>query len=332
MIDINLPADTKVILLLCGYFGGKNHDVKPLSLAEYNTLAAWLRSEKLRPEDLLSREGEKRLDLFAQSQITPDRVQALLGRGVELGFAVEEWSRQGIWVISRGEASYPHRLKKRLREAAPALLYGVGRQRLLENSPSLGMVGSRDADEPALAFTRQVAHQCAAEGITVVSGGARGIDQEAMQAALATEGSVLAVLAEGIARPAVSKKYRTPLAQGRLTLVSPVHPKARWSTGNAMGRNKYIYALSDWALVIRSSTQGGTWNGALENLKKMWTPLLVYLDADVPEGNRKLAAMGGIPLQPDALQRRASLLGHLQTLTSSASSGDGVKDLFSSLG
>ncbi len=331
MIDINLPADTKVILLLCGYFGGVDRAVKPLSLAEYNKLAVWLRREKLRPEDLLRREGEKRLATVAQSRITPDRVQALLGRGVEMGFAVEEWARQGFWVISRGEESYPRRLKRRLREAAPALLYGVGPRTLLEKSPSLGMVGSRDADEAALAFTRQVAHQCAAEGITVVSGGARGIDQQAMQAALEANGSVVAVLAEGIARPAVSKKYRTPIAEGRLTLVSPYHPRARWTTGNAMGRNKHIYGLSDWAMVVHASTQGGTWNGALENLKKKWTPLLVYLDADVPEGNRKLAAMGGISLQPDALGQRASLLDHLQTLTSMPSSGDGVRDLFSSL-
>jgi len=111
MIDINLPADTKAILLLCGYFGGKNRDVKPLSLAEYNKLAAWMRREKLRPEDLLQRAGEERIDTFAQSKITPDRVRALLGRGLELGFAIEEWSRQGVWVVSRGEDVYPGKLK-----------------------------------------------------------------------------------------------------------------------------------------------------------------------------------------------------------------------------
>jgi len=329
MIDINLPADTKAILLLCGYFGGKNRDVKPLSLAEYNKLAAWMRREKLRPKDLLQRAGEERIDTFAQSNITPERVRALLGRGLGLGFAIEEWSRQGVWVVGRGEDAYPGKLKRRLREAAPALLYGIGDRSLLEASPTLGMVGSRDADEPALDFTRQVAQRCAAEGITVVSGGAKGVDQASMFAALEEEGAVIAIVAEGIARPAVKKRYRTHIAEGRLVLVSPFHPTARWTTGNAMGRNKHIYGFSDWTLVVRSSTQGGTWNGALENLKKRWTPLLVCLDAWVPEGNRKLVAMGGIPLQPEAVRHSLSLLDHLQALTSKDPSGDGVRDLFS---
>ena len=176
-----------------------------------------------------------------------------------------------------------------------------------------------------------MAHQCAVEGIGVVSGGARGIDQESMLAALEAGGRVLAVLAEGIARAAISKKYRTPIAEGRLALVSPFHPRARWTTGNAMERNKHIYGFSDWALAVRSSTQGGTWNGALENLKKRWTPLLVCLDADVPEGNRRLVAMGGIALEPQTVRHRPSLLDHLQALTSTTPSGDGVRDLFSSL-
>ncbi len=331
MIDLSLHPDTQAILLLCGYFGGKDRDVQPLTLSEYNRLAAWLRREKLRPEDLLNGDGEARLDAFGQGKITPKRVRALLGRGLELGFAVEAWSRQGLWVVSRGEETYPRRLKARLREAAPALLFGAGERGIPESSPALGIVGSRDADEQALAFTRRVARQCAAESIAVVSGGAKGIDEASLLAALEESGTALAVLAEGIARPAVSKGYRRHIAEGRLVLVSPFHPGARWTTGNAMGRNKLIYALSDWTLVVSSSTRGGTWNGAVENLKKQWVPLLVCLDEHVPEGNRKLAAMGGLSLRAEALRRSSSLLDHLQALTTAVASGNGTPDLFSGL-
>jgi predicted Rossmann fold nucleotide-binding protein DprA/Smf involved in DNA uptake len=54
-----------------------------------------------------------------------------------------------------------------------------------------------------------------------------------------------------------------------------------------MERNKLIYALADWAIVVASAAgQGGTWTGALENLKAGWAPLFVRNGSDVPDGNR----------------------------------------------
>ena len=66
------------------------------------------------------------------------------------------------------------------------------------------------------------------------------------------------------------------LARGRLVLVSPFYPEASFNAGNAMGRNKYIYALANQALVIDSALEsGGTWDGAVEALKKQWCPVYV---------------------------------------------------------
>lgn len=327
MIELNLPADTKAILLLCGYFGGKDRDVQPLSLTEYNKLAAWLRREKLRPEDLLSQEGEERLKTYVNGKVNPDRLHRLLERGVELGFAVEQWTRRGFWVVSRGEDLYPRRLKKRLREAAPPLLFGAGDRSLLD-TVGLGVVGSRKADDPALEFTHMIGQRCGKEGITVVSGGARGVDQESTLAALGAGGNVIVVLAEGIARSAISKQNRPFISDGRLVLISTYHPDARWAIGNAMGRNRYIYAFSDWTLVVSSGTDGGTWAGAVENLKNRWVPLLVRMDESVPEGNKKLVEMGATELRPDVLHQTPSLLAYLRELADLSVSGNGTGDLF----
>ncbi len=329
--DHILPPDTQAILLLCGYFGNNSHQgAKPLTLSEYNTLAAQLRKEGLRPADMLEDEGEKQIEKICSGKIAPDRLRALLDRGVEMGFAVEEWTKQGIWVISRGDASYPRALKSRLREAAPALLFGVGDQGLLK-SGGLGVVGSRDADETALLFTREIARRCAEEHLTIVSGGAKGIDREAMRAALTAGGYVLGILPEGIAKVAVSKANREPIAEGRLTLVSPYHPNARWTSGNAMGRNKHIYAFSDWTLVVSSDTKGGTWSGAVESLKKGWGRLLVRA-ADAPKGNTKLIQLGGVPLEPETVARAESLDKLLNSLFQpNKAVGDGAPTLFSAL-
>ena len=330
--DHILPPDTQAILLLCGYFGtGGNRSVKPLSLSEYNKLAARLRREGLRPSDMLEDDGRKEVEMTCSGHVSPDRLRTLLGRGVEMGFAVEEWTRQGVWVVSRGEPSYPRLLKSCLREAAPALLFGVGERGQLE-SGGLGLVGSRDADEAALDFTSQVARQCAEEHLSVVSGGAKGVDRQAMHAALEARGNVLGVIPEGIARIAVSKAHREPIAEGRLTLVSPYHPNARWTRGNAMGRNKLIYAFSDWTLVVSSATEGGTWNGAVESLKKGWGRLLVRTAAEAPEGNDKLIQLGGTPIEPEVLKQAESLHNLLSGLFHTGRiTGDGAPTLFSAL-
>ena len=54
-----------------------------------------------------------------------------------------------------------------------------------------------------------------------------------------------------------------------LVLLSPYDPNAGFNVGNAMQRNKLIYALADAALVVNSDLgKGGTWTGAVEQLDK----------------------------------------------------------------
>jgi predicted Rossmann fold nucleotide-binding protein DprA/Smf involved in DNA uptake len=129
---------------------------------------------------------------------------------------------------------------------------------------------------------------------------------------------------------AVTKANRVPIAGGRLTLVSPFHPDARWSAGNAMGRNRYIYALSQWTLVVSSATEGGTWSGARESLAKGWGQLVVRDATGTPEGNAKLIALGGLPLVAEAALQAPSLGDLLRSLRPPGSTrGDGAPDLFS---
>ena len=104
-------------------------------------------------------------------------------------------------------------------------------------------------------------------------------------------------MANGLASAAVAKEYRTGIKEGRLTLVSSYDPDAGFSVGNAMGRNKYIYALADYAVAIDSTeNKGGTWAGATEALKKISSvPVLVRIKSDGSKGNQSLIKQGAIP-------------------------------------
>ena len=137
MMNDFLTEDTKTIILLCGFFG-KDRSKKPLSLTEYSSLVRWLIRVKMRPGDLLQKENIAEASMG--SGIDKEHLESLLGRGVQLGFAVEEWQRNGIWIISRSDADYPARYKKHLKDKAPPLLFGVGNRSLL-NGGGLGIVG-----------------------------------------------------------------------------------------------------------------------------------------------------------------------------------------------
>ncbi|NEQ42299.1 MAG: DNA-processing protein DprA [Leptolyngbya sp. SIOISBB] len=293
MINDFLTEDTKAIILLCGVFG-KDRSEKPLSLTEYSSLVRWLIGVNMRPGDLL--EKETIAEASMGSGIDKQRLESLLSRGVQLGFAVEEWQRNGIWIISRSDANYPARYKKHLKDKAPPLLFGVGNCSLLSGG-GLGIVGSRNVDQAGEIFTRHVAELCAHNCMPVVSGGARGVDQTSMNAALEAGGVTIGILAENLLKKSVERSARQAIADGRLLLLSPYHPNARFSVGTAMSRNKLIYAMSDYGLVVSAEhKKGGTWAGAEEELKRQNSlPVFVRIGKDLPMGNRKLLELGAIP-------------------------------------
>ncbi|TVP78255.1 DNA-processing protein DprA [Thioalkalivibrio sp.] len=300
---MNISTQAQAVLLLNAWFSKpEKGEPKPLTPAEWGRLALWLRDNKRSPEGLLAEQDALAdLDRWQDRSITAERVAWLLGRSGGLGLALERWERAGLWVMIRSDADYPPRLKKRLGVQAPPLFFGCGSRGLLAGS-GLAVVGSRDANPDDLAFTEHLGAIAAQQGFSVVSGGARGVDEAAMLGALERSGTAVGVVADQLLRAATSSKYRKALMAGNLVLISPFNPEARFEVGNAMARNKYIYCLSDAAVVVASSQgKGGTWSGAIENLKRGWVPLWVRKPADARagSGNAALVKQGGRWLPPE---------------------------------
>ena len=293
MMNDFLTEDTKAILLLCGVFG-KARPEKQLSLKEYKKLVDWLMGVGMRPKDLLQKEVIAEASMG--SGIGKQRLEKLLDSGVQLASAVEEWQRNGIWIISRSDDDYPKRYKEHLKKDAPPLLFGVGNRALLSGG-GLSIVGSRDVDFAGKAFTREVAKLCAYNGMPVVSGGARGVDKISMTTALKAGGVTIGILAENLLKKSVERSARRAIADERLLLLSPYHPNASFHVGTAMGRNKLIYAMSDYSLIVRADyEEGGTWFGAKEELKRENSrPVFVRIGDNVPKGNTELLKLGAAP-------------------------------------
>ncbi|MGM0985015.1 MAG: DNA-processing protein DprA [Pseudomonadota bacterium] len=290
---MTLSTAAQATLLLTSYFSKPTKGAaKPLTPTEWGRFAQWLYEENHNPGDLLGHITPWVLGKWRDEKIPRERLEALLQRGSSMALAMEKWQRSGLWVITRSDSEYPRRLKKRLKHAAPPVLYGCGNAELL-NAGGLAVVGSRKAGDLDLTYACKLGAKATQAAIGIVSGGAKGIDEAAMKGAIQEGGSVIGVLSEGLLKAATSSQWRQGLMSGGLVLVSPYYPEASFNTGNAMGRNKYIYCLADAAVVVHSGMKGGTKEGAEENLKKGWVPLWVKPTQDPEAGNQALVDAGG---------------------------------------
>ena len=291
---MDVTPQAEAVMLLTVPFGKSESDTaRPLTPTEWGAFAGWLKERNIVPSDLLKGDLSGLLQGWEHPKVTVDRLKALLNRGATLGFALEKWQRVGLWVLTRSDPEYPRGLKEHLRQTAPPTLFGCGNKNLL-NANSIGVVGSRHADSADVSFAENIGRRAAECGKLVVSGGAAGVDQAAMFGALNAEGTAIGILADNLFRSATSAKYRRHLMSGDLTLISPFNPEVRFFVGNAMARNKYVYCLAEEAVVVSSTRDnGGTWNGAVENLKKGWTPVWVKRTESPDSGNPELVELGG---------------------------------------
>ncbi len=310
-----LSPNTQAILLLTAplIVGRVKSAADLLTPGQYKRLAQALREKGHQPSDLLGPDAEALWTAMASvcaPQIDRDRLRALLGRGFQLSQAVERWHSRALWVLSRADTDYPRRLKARLKEDAPAVLYGCGDARLLD-AGGLAVVGSRQVDETLIEYTEGIGRLAARAGRTLVSGAARGIDQAAMRGALEAGGRAVGVMADSLDRAALNREHRNLLLDERLVLVSPFDPNAGFNVGNAMQRNKVIYALADAALVVSSDhKKGGTWAGAIEQLQKYrQVPVYVRATGEIGPGLIALQQAGALPWpEPETAEDLARLL------------------------
>ncbi|WP_327121127.1 DNA-processing protein DprA [Nocardia sp. NBC_01730] len=146
--------------------------------------------------------------------------------------------------------------------AVPLVLWVRGPRSLLESSErALAVVGARCSTGYGNRVTGEIAGDLAAQGWTIVSGAAFGIDSMAHRAALAVEGSTIAVLACGIDRPypAQHERLLADIAESGL-VVSEYPPGATAHKHQFLARNRLIAALADGVLVVEAGLRSGARN------------------------------------------------------------------------
>lgn len=289
-----ITHDSQTLLLLCSHLGlTRDPEFAPLTLREWNALARQLQAQGQRPAQLLEWDATGLQKALALPANQATRLARLLDRRGVLAIVLERLASLGIHPLTRADEEYPERYRQRLKDSAPAVLFYAGEKALL-GQPGVAVVGSRRLDpagEECAVFT---GNACGLSGYVLYSGGARGVDTLSMDAALEARGTAVGVLADSLER--ATRSRQEALRRGDLCLVTPYSPEAGFSVGAAMGRNRLIYCLADYAIVVASDAEkGGTWAGATEALKNGWLPVFVLYHDLMPDGNRQLLQKGALP-------------------------------------
>lgn len=206
--------------------------------------------------------GESRQDGWCPVEDTARPTD--LGSG-HVALAAERWAtrlegllaeRPGLRVMVDGADGYPANL--RAVEGRPALLFVEGAI-LPGDDRALAVVGSRQAEEAAIAAASYIASELAHLGYTVVSGLARGVDTAAHKGALAGGGRTIAVVGTGV-NEVFPPENGNLLARIRASgaLVSQFPPGHGPTKTTFPARNAVIAGLSLGSIVVTASERSGS--------------------------------------------------------------------------
>ena len=291
-----MNSNSLVTILLCSHIAKREND-KPLTQSGWSKLFNVLIDNNLSPSDLLefSESDFKSIGIVDEQY---ERFSSLMKRASAVPFEIEKLENMGIGILTRSDKAYPPLLKQKLKNLCPPIFYYSGNLNLLNNK-YIGFVGSRSIDKSDEDFTVSLTERLINNNYSIVSGGAKGIDSIASETALNSGAYAIEFLSDSLLRKIKSSACVNHIRSGNLLVLSAVNPDAGFNVGNAMSRNKYIYAQSDATIVVKSDyKKGGTWEGALENLKNAWCKEYCW-DNSKHNGNIALIQHGAIPIKED---------------------------------
>jgi DNA processing protein len=216
--------------------------------------------------------------------------------GVDLEGLWEKITAQGIQILTWADEAYPARLKEI--EQPPPVLYVRG-EFLPEDSFAVALVGTRRVTSYGRQITEELAGFLAGNGITVISGLARGVDAVAHSAALKAGGRTLAVLGSGVDR--IYPPEHRALAEQMLAsgcLLSDYAPGTAPDSANFPPRNRIISGLSMAVVVVEAGETSGaliTAEFAAEQGREVFAVPGSIL-APQSKGTNRLIQQGALPL------------------------------------
>ncbi len=209
------------------------------------------------------------------------------------------WARiqkDGIRVVTWEDEAYPRRLNEI--DQPPPVLYVLGELKP-EDEWAVAIVGTRRITSYGRQITEEIAGYLAGNGVTVVSGLARGVDAAAHQAALNAGGRTLAVLGSGVDRIYPPEhRMLAELIRAHGAVLSDYAPGTHPDAANFPPRNRIISGLSMAVVVVEAGETSGaliTASFAVEQGRDVFA-VPGNIQAPQSKGANRLIQQGASPL------------------------------------
>lgn len=262
-----LSENTKAILLLTAPLVKSDGELRSqlLTAQEYGSLAQRLQELSAQPSALLvSHPARVIRDL--SDQLSPLRVESLLAREEALKEALERWRDLGVWVLSRADAEYPRKLKRRLRRTSPSFLFGSGSRGILSRT-AIAVIGEDCADKSSAEYSKRAGELSGGGGRALLSQLLTDLDRVAVRGAVEAGGHLLLVGPSSTAKSVLGPDSARLMQENRIATVGVSDPTLGSVHDSRQDDCRVLFALADLALVVEAlPNQGCSWKCAMEVL------------------------------------------------------------------
>lgn len=161
------------------------------------------------------------------------------------------------WILTPADSYYPEQL--RAIDAPPLVLYGRGEPPRLQDVPTLTIVGTRYCSSAGVYAAEKLAAVAAAAGITVISGGAVGIDAAAHRGALRAGGVTVLLMpcSLDVSYPRENAALRQSIVMSKGALLTEYAPTAKAYKSHFRERNRILSGLSLATCVVEAPKRSG---------------------------------------------------------------------------
>lgn len=229
-------------------------------------------------------------------------------KDINLNQVWEKIEAQGIKIVTWADEEYPNRLREI--DQPPPILYIRG-EYLQDDLFAVAIVGTRKVTPYGRQVTEDIASFLASNGITIVSGLARGVDAIAHQTALQAGGRTIAILGSGVDKiyPPEHRGLAEQMIQ-RGAIISDYAVGTPPDASNFPPRNRIISGLSLAVVVIEAAETSGaliTAEFAAEQGREIFA-VPGSIHAPQSKGTNKLIQNGALPLlTPEDLMQALDL-------------------------